>query len=219
MQPIRAIAPAVEIVRTAHARAKNPNHLREPTPKNRATPVTNADLKNKATIPDTEQKKRRLVMPAVVIGLLGGHMLFIFTAITLGTGDPSFAVVPDYYQKGVDYDEHKALLVASAELGWSVELTPTAQPDSLGRRDMVFHFRDEAGMPVRDLRVLVEAYHLARAADVVQIECVEVLPGQYVGQVQFRREGFWHFGIDASHDDQRFVQDLRPYISLEGTVK
>ena len=158
-------------------------------------------------------------MPAVVIGLLGGHMIFIFTAITLGTGDPSFAVVPDYYQKGVDYDERKALLAESAKLGWSVEVMPGVSADAIGQRDLVVQVRDAEGQAVKGLDLRIDAYHVARASEPVGFVCVEVLPGQYVGTARMTREGFWQFAIDAASGDQRFIAELRQFVKPVGASK
>lgn len=155
-------------------------------------------------------------MPAVVLGLLGGHMVFIFTAITLGTGDPSFAVVPDYYEKAVDYDERKALLAQSAELGWAVELTPAGQADAVGQRDLFVRFRDRDGQPIQGLSVQVAGYHVARAKETVTMQCIEVLPGQYVGSARITREGFWQFAIDAESGEQRFVGEVRQFVVAAG---
>jgi nitrogen fixation protein FixH len=158
-------------------------------------------------------------MPAMVIGLLGGHMIFIFTAITLGTGDPSFAVVPDYYQKGVDYDDRKALLAESAQLGWVVEVVPGESADAIGQRELVVQVRDAEGQAVKGLEMKIDAYHVARASEPVGFVCVEALPGQYVGTSRMTREGFWQFTIDATSGDQRFVAELRQFVRPAGVSK
>lgn len=176
-------------------------------------PVRNANPTDQTTQTRAPGKRRWYLMPVVVLGLLGAHMAFIFTAITLGTGDPSFAVVPDYYQKAVDYDEYKALLAESAALGWSVRLSPAEQADAIGQRDLIVRLRDGAGEPVQGLRVLIDGFHQARASQPVSFECVEVLPGQYVGKAAMAREGFWQFAIDASGKDQRFVAELKQFVS------
>jgi len=158
-------------------------------------------------------------MPAVVLGLLGGHMIFIFTAITLGTGDPSFAVVPDYYEKAVDYDERKALLAQSARLGWSVRLLPGHEADAVGLRELVVQVRDAEGEPLSGLNVRIYAYHQARASDPIAFECLELLPGQYVGQAKMSREGFWQFAIEASSGEQRFVADQKQFVKAPEAIK
>lgn len=174
--------------------------------------MTNANPTDAQANPPAPSDRRRFIMPAVVLGLLGGHMLFIMIAITLATGDRSFAVVPDYYAKAVDYDEHKALLADSAALGWSVELLPSAQADAIGQRELVVQVRDASGQAVRGLDMHINAYHLARAGEPVVMACVEVLPGQYVGQARFTKEGFWQFALDATVNEQRFVTDIRQFV-------
>eukprot|EP00752_Nemacystus_decipiens_P013680 g12133.t1 len=137
---------------------------------------------------EQDEALRRFIMPSVVLGLLGAHMVFIFTAITLGTGDPSFAVVPDYYEKAVDYDEHKALLAQSAQLGWSVELVPSTHADVAGQRELMLRLRDAGDQPVEGAEVRVTGYHLARAGEPVEMTCVQTLPGVYVGQASIGKE-------------------------------
>ncbi|MFK7790373.1 MAG: FixH family protein [Phycisphaeraceae bacterium] len=157
-------------------------------------------------------QKRRFIMPAVVLGLLGGHMIFIFTAIAIGTGDPSFAVVPDYYQKAVDYDEKKALLAESAELGWTVELMPSDTADAIGQRELIVQLRDASGKPVRNRVVKIDGFHQARASQPISMTCVEVLPGQYVGKGLLTREGFWQFTVDAASEEASYIAEVKQFL-------
>lgn len=160
----------------------------------------------------SKTQKRRFIMPAVVLGLLGGHMVFIFTAIAIGTGDPSFAVVPDYYQKAVDYDDKKALLAESAELGWSVEVVLGSVADAMGQRELIVRLRDASDQPVTDRVVTIDGFHQARASQPVSFTCVEILPGQYVGKARLTREGFWQFTIDAAQGETRFVGEIKQFV-------
>lgn len=161
---------------------------------------------------------KRFTMPAVVLGLLGGHMVFIMVAITLATGDRSFAVVPDYYNKAVDYDQRKAELIASEQLGWQVELQPGAAVDAKGERELVVVLRDRDGDPVTHAEVRVSCYHFARAREPVSLELNEWLPGQYVGTSKLSREGFWQFEISAKRGDERFVSETKQFVRKpEGT--
>ena len=158
------------------------------------------------------------MMPAVVLGLLGTHMLFIVIAITLATGDRSFAVVPDYYQKAVDYDDRKALLATSAELGWVVELTPGKTADVMSERDVVVQLRDADGQPVRDAQISVSCYHFARASEPLAFKFDEILPGQYVGRARLSREGFWQFELIAEQGDKLFISQFKQFVtSAEGS--
>lgn len=160
----------------------------------------------------------RFLMPAVVLGLLGGHVLFVMTAITLATGDRSFAVVPDYYQKAVDFDERKAALQASATLGWRAEVLPGQAVDAIGQREVVVILRGLDGEAITEAQVSVSGYHFARASDPVAFTCEEVLPGQYVGQARVGREGFWQFEVDARLGGQRFASSFKQFVpGVEGS--
>lgn len=159
------------------------------------------------------------MMPLVVLGLLGGHMIFIMVAITLATGDRSFAVVPDYYQKAVDYDERKALLTESAELGWQADLVPSDQLDAVGQREVVVMLRDQKGRPITDAAVRVSGYHYARAGEPVAFEAIEALPGQYVGKARVAREGFWQFEIDVQRGEQRFLSSFKQFVPPAGAKR
>lgn len=151
-------------------------------------------------------------MPAVVLGLLGGHVVFIMVAITLATGDRSLAVVPDYYGKAVDYDQRKADLADSAALGWQAEFQPSATISLTGERDLLVVLRDREGAAVEGASLGVSCYHFARASDPLTIEFSEVLPGQYVGKARLAREGFWQFELEAQRGSERFVSETKQFV-------
>lgn len=157
-------------------------------------------------------RRRRFAMPAVVLGLLGGHVVFILLAITLATGDRSFAVVPDYYQKAVAYDDRKAALAVSAALGWRVALEPGAQVTSLGERDVLVRLRDREGAAVSGAQVAVSGYHFSRADEPVSFELAEALPGQYVGRAPLGREGFWWFELTAVRGGEDFFTEFKQFV-------
>jgi len=174
--------------------------------------VTETDQRNESAQDAGRDSRRRFVMPAVVIGLLGGHVLFIAYAITLATGDPSFGVVPDYYQRAVGFDDRKAALQASADLGWSVELTPANSASVRGERVLALRITDVDGLPVTGASVVLDGYHVARAGNPQSCELTEVLPGQYAGTARMTREGFWEFDLAARRGETVYVTHLRQYI-------
>lgn len=159
-----------------------------------------------------ENSKKRFMMPMVVLGLLGGHVTFIVLAITFATGNESFAVVPDYYQKAVAFDDRKAALAASEILGWSVELEAAKVVTEGEARGVVVRLHDQSGAVVRGATVNVNSYHLSRADEPIAFTLVEALPGQYVGQAPLDREGFWRFELDATVGETRFVNDFQQFV-------
>lgn len=152
-------------------------------------------------------------MPAVVLGLLGGHVVFIMTAITLATGDRSFAVVPEYYQKAVDYDQRKAALQESRALGWLVALQPDETIDAVGQRGVKVRITDRQGNPLSNLTLKIDCYHLSRASDALSLELSEIAPGEYEGQARMAKEGFWSFELTAVGEDTTFVTEFKQFIA------
>jgi len=62
-----------------------------------------------AAVKPSVRPERHLRWPLIVIGLLLGHMAIMFVAVVLATRDrASSAVIPDYYQKAVDWDRTHA---------------------------------------------------------------------------------------------------------------
>jgi nitrogen fixation protein FixH len=172
-------------------------HNPQPTPSNNATP------------------RRRwpfFVMPGVIAGLLGGHIVFIILAITLATGDRSFAVVPDYYQKAVDWDQRQADLTASDDLGWQVDLTPSEQVDDPGKRRVVVSARDGAGQPIAGATARLHYYHLARAGEHRSAELAEVLPGQYTAELPMSAQGRWSLEIELQRGTERYVESIQRFV-------
>lgn len=166
-----------------------------------------------ATHAEPARTRARFVMPAVVLGFLGTHMLFIFTAITLAVGDPSFAVVPDYYQKAVDWDEHKAERAASEALDWTVEITPSRTVSIRGERAIEVAVHDARGNPVNGADVSVSVYHHARASKVIESELATTGdPGHYAATLDMRNEGVWNITLRITRDSDSYIQTDKTYV-------
>lgn len=156
---------------------------------------------------------RVFVMPALVLGFLGAHMLFIFIAISLAVGDRSFAVVPDYYQKAVDWDDHKAALAASAALNWDVEILPSRDVTIRGERELVVVLQDAQGRPITGAQVYATLYHHAHASRVVEAELPPSdAPGRYHVQADMRDEGVWDVTLRITHGPDTYLHQEKLYV-------
>jgi len=155
---------------------------------------------------------RIFTMPAVVIALLTGHIVFIMIAITLATGDRSFAVVPDYYRKAVEYDQRKTMLEESDQVGWAVHLEPADTMNGTGERELIVRLTDRDGAAVTGAALHLSCYHYARAGEPVTLDLVEALPGQYVGVARVGREGFWWFDVSANREGAVFVRGFKQFV-------
>jgi len=159
---------------------------------------------------------KRMVIPGLVAALLGGHIVFIMVAITVATGDRSFAVVPDYYQKAVDFDDRKAALAVSRALGWRYELQLSDSVNGMQERQAIIRLSDADGTPITGAAVSLSCYHYARAGDPMTLELIELLPGQYAGAARMGREGFWQFELSASNAKDVFVGEFKQFVRKPG---
>ncbi|GAA4468263.1 FixH family protein [Novipirellula rosea] len=144
----------------------------------------------------------------LVVGLLTLQVAVGVIAIMLATGDPSAAVLPDYYQKSLDWDNQRSSETASHELGWKIALVPIPGQHNATLQGVL---TDADGEPVRIASGTVHMYHYARAADVKTFSIQANSNGVVVAEDCFPVDGLWQIDIDVTNDqDQRFVhsQDI-----------
>lgn len=142
------------------------------------------------------------IWPFIIVALLslsvGANIILLIKATT----DPAFAVERDYYQKAVDFDEIQAAQGRSDALGWTVAV----QAD---REVLKVHLVDQAGAPISDAQVAVEAFHNARAANIISGELTSKGEGLYAFSGPFSRPGIWEYRLVAARGDDRFTETVR----------
>lgn len=149
--------------------------------------------------------KKGWYWPFLLVGLLasgvGVNLYFMSCAIS----DPSFAVEPDYYAKAIAWDAHQAQARDNAELGWTLQLAVAPADPGTGRARVVASLLDRDGLPVPGLTVGLEAFHNARASQVVRSELVETAEHAYEADVAVSRPGFWEFRVAATRGTEVFT--------------
>jgi nitrogen fixation protein FixH len=142
---------------------------------------------------------------AIVVGLLGMQVALGIAAILLATGDRSVAVIPDYHQKALDWDQEIALRSASRELGWQVTCRQTVSDTGANGLQMVVS--DKAGRPIRLASGSVQLYHKARASEVYSVDVPKSDQGRIVLGGCFDHHGVWQLRVDVTDDSgRRFVE-------------
>lgn len=166
-----------------------------------------------AEIIQPARKWRYWTWPLIVVGLLLGHVSIMVTAVVLATGDKSFAVLPNYYEKAVNWDKNQAELRASAKLGWQVTLIPSPEVDPTGHRAVTITVADAAGQPVADAAVELTWYHHKRPNELLKAAFHTDAAGRAAETVVMRGEGFYQMNVTASAGGRRFVTVLTPFVS------
>jgi nitrogen fixation protein FixH len=118
--------------------------------------------------------------------------------------DASFAVEPDYYRKGLEWDRTMAQEDTNRALGWGVAVA--GERASLpGRLRLVARLTDRAGRPLDGAAVTVEARHGARAAEPVGGVLRSDGGGRYAAELPLARPGLWELRFDVRRGGDLFT--------------
>jgi len=142
------------------------------------------------------------IWPFIIVGLLSISVVANVILLIKATGDPAFAVERDYYQKAVDFDKSQAAQARSDALGWKIELTAD-------REQVQVRLFDAEGHPIGDAEVKVEAFHNARAANIISADLQSEGAGLYAYSGAFSRPGIWEYRLVAKRGEQRFAETVR----------
>ncbi len=136
-------------------------------------------------------------------------------AISATANDPSLAVVADYDEKALKWDEEKARRTASAQLGWHSEIVVDSESDIYGFRNVRIKLQDANLVPIENATVELTAFHRARAAEPQRIKISGQGNGIYSGFVQVRKNGMWQFDGCAKRRDDTFLINERQSIMAD----
>jgi hypothetical protein len=153
--------------------------------------------------------------PAFIAGALALQVLASLATIYLATSNPSYAVEDDYYQKALDWDARRAQENRNLELGWQLrfEVEPAARAGDEALLSV--RLDDSAGAPVDGALITVEAFHNARADDILRATVDGRGKGRYTASMPITRQGLWEFRFVAQRGDDRFTQVESRHLVLE----
>jgi nitrogen fixation protein FixH len=134
-----------------------------------------------------------LLLGALLSSGVGANLYFMSRAV----GDPSFAVEPDYYAQAVAWDAHQEQARKNVALGWKLALRVAQAELGTGRARVVLELLDRDGHRLPGLAVGLEAFHNARAGDIVKATFSETAEHDYAADVAILRPGLWEFRVKA----------------------
>lgn len=132
---------------------------------------------------------------AFVVGMLGLQVAGGITAIVLATGDQTVAVVPNYHEKALHWDQQVALRTASQKLGWVAEMTPLDRAQDRG--GLKIELRDRSGSFIDLQSGSIEIYRHARADNVARIPLAAAATGSIQLSRCFNAPGWWQVSLDV----------------------
>jgi nitrogen fixation protein FixH len=159
------------------------------------------------------------MIPFVVLGLsMVMHAIFL----ALAASDPSIAVEEDYYQKALDWDQHRAQKARNKALGWSIAVkvdnSKLNAVDRVNRTGLAARLTDRSGRPVTGAVVRLETFHHARSAHVLKATLNESEPGVYRTALLMRRSGNWELLFRVERGREVFTQEISQHMVV-GRVK
>lgn len=157
----------------------------------------------------TTRKRQGAFWIGLVFALFGVHMSVAAALVYFAHSDPGFAVVPDYHNKALAWDDAKRMEAASDALGWTALLVAGPDDGPVQERDLSLTLVDEAGAPIDGAAVTVSAFHIARSRDVEAPTVEGDGLGRYLGRVRLAPAGIWEFRIEARRGADHFTRTLR----------
>ena len=158
--------------------------------------------------------KASWVWPGVIIGLLAMSVGFHVALVHFATADTSSVVIEDYYRKALAWDDVMAQQRANDRLGWTLEIgDATRRRQAAGPMPLRVRLFDEAGRPLPDAAVELEAFPLRDGRRRVRTPLVEQAEGEYLVRLPVERRGLWELRFEAVRDDDRFTRVVRRELS------
>lgn len=142
-----------------------------------------------------------------VVGLLTLQVAIGVVAIVLANGDGSADVIPNYYQKALDWDDDIALQHASAKLGWQLKLGAT---DDRGESNgLLMQLTDQDGVPIQIASGRLRWYRHAQGGNVRSVAIPNHPGGMFTMDACFETGGLWQVLVDVTDTSGNRFTDSR----------
>lgn len=162
-----------------------------------------------------ERRAKRFWVSLVIV-LLGIQLAIGGVAIHLAISDPSAAVIPNYHDAALNWDDAQRARLASSRLGWTVQISASDIVDTRGMRAVEITIQDELGRGIDMLRISGRVYHHARAADVKNIELPSVGDGRYLTMAAMPQGGLWQIDVAIEGASERMTEATTLEIPARG---
>lgn len=142
---------------------------------------------------------------SVVTAFLILQLIIGGLAFSLASKDPSVAVMPNYHERALRWDDEVASRRLSDSLGWQVTAVIHEPSPTGGKREIEFRLVDANSAPVSDAQAEIEYFHHARAGEFANHPLRETGPGIYAAELPLLRKGLWEIDLTAIRSDaERF---------------
>lgn len=166
-----------------------------------------------------ERSAKRFWVGAIV-GLLSMQLIGGVVTVYLAVGDPTVAVIPNYYQAGLEWDVKHRNLDQFVKMQFQVEVIVDPTEAEINQRHVMIKLTKN-GSPVSKQRVSASIYHHAKGADIVKLTFDEGHAGEYVAPCRLTQSGLWEVDISIEGDhgiaDTRFTMIVQDKVASTHT--
>ncbi len=156
-----------------------------------------------------EKPSRHLFWPIFLTSLIGIHIASVVVMVIVATHDRSFAIEPDWYQKGLHYEQTAQQQRENRRLGWSVKLDVSRPLTGTNQRSVSCTVFDQAGKPVENAKVDLVAFAHLRGSNRMSSVLLSRGGGAYVGTLGFDDPGTWEFRLVITRGAETFTQIVK----------
>lgn len=132
-----------------------------------------------------------------ILGLLAGNVIAMVVLMTVAHSGAS-EVIPNYYDRAVQYDNELDDATRSAALGWSADV-------SLGRSVIEVQVRDRAGIPLDGASVRVTGYSRGHGDRPIDASLALVGNGAYRAALHMPAVGVHDLKVVVERAGDRFI--------------
>jgi nitrogen fixation protein FixH len=152
------------------------------------------------------ERRQRVFWVGLVLTLLGGQMVLIGTMAYVAMSDGSLAIEPDYYQRGLHWDETAAQIRRNGELGWSLRLQVGDQVNVRGERVLRCRLNDKTGRALDGATMDLVTFSHARGNQRFSATLLPMGGGEYETTLHFSHPGVWEFRLIVQRGPETFTQ-------------
>lgn len=165
-----------------------------------------------AIVPDpahaAPRRRRGRIWIVGIFALLSINFTVVGVTVFLALSDPSVAVEPDYYRKGLEWNQTARQLQHNRTLGWSTNVSFDRAADGSARTLRV-KLTNKLAEPISGAHVECEYFANTDSGHRVKtpLAAVPNEPGVYAAPARLDRTGLWHVRVRAQTAVDTFTSE------------
>jgi nitrogen fixation protein FixH len=162
-------------------------------------------------------RSRWWIWPAIIVAFLSAQIALSFTALYFALSDPSASVEPNYYAKGLSFDQQLAQERLLTTLGWQPSVILSGPAGSPPHRSLGLRLLDKSGAPIEGATVQVVAFAHVRAIDrhALTLNSTPASPGLYTVDLPTPQAGLWEFRFTFKQGSQTVTWMTQQVLTAE----